>query len=90
MGASRKTMTKDAAAPSELGDGGVEAAEEHVEVVRFAAAIDVAKGSGMVCTRVPGSRGDRKRQTVWQVDATYRSVIALDLLMSSAAKTMVR
>jgi len=77
MGASGKTMTKDAAAASALGDGGVEAAEEHVEVVRFAAAIDVAKGSGMVCTRVPGSRGDRKRQTVWQVDATYRSVIAL-------------
>jgi hypothetical protein len=44
MGASRKTMTKDAAAPSELGGGGVEAAEEHVEVVRFAAAIDVGQG----------------------------------------------
>ncbi len=40
-------------------------------MVTYAAAIDVAKGSGMVCTRVPGSRPDRKRQTVWQVDATY-------------------
>ena len=77
MAASRKTMMKDAAAPPEPRDDGVEPAEERVEVVRFAAAIDVAKGSGMVCTRVPGSRGDRKRQKVWQVDATYSSVIAL-------------
>ena len=52
-------------------------AEERVEVVTYAAAIDVAKGSGMVCTRVPGSRPDRKRQAVWQVDATYADVVAL-------------
>ena len=52
-------------------------AEERVEVVTYAAAIDVAKGSGMVCTRVPGSRPDRKRQAVWQVDATYAAVVAL-------------
>ena len=43
----------------------------------YAAAIDVAKGSGMVCTRVPGSRPDRKRQTVWQAEASYGSVVAL-------------
>ena len=52
-------------------------AEERVEVVRYAAAIDVAKGSGMVCTRVPGSGPDRKRQTVWQAEATYAAVVAL-------------
>ncbi len=46
-------------------------------MVTYAAAIDVAKGSGMVCTRVPGSRPDRRRQTVWQVDADYASVVAL-------------
>ncbi len=46
-------------------------------MVTYAAAIDVAKGSGMVCTRVPGSLQDRKRQKVWQVDATYASVTGL-------------
>jgi transposase len=69
---------KDAkrAAAGDGGDG-AEVAEERVEVVTYAAAIDVAKGSGMVCTRVPGSRPDRKRQRVWQVAATYRPVVAL-------------
>jgi transposase len=66
-----------AAAAGEAGGDGTEVTEEHVEVVTYAAAIDVAKGSGMVCTRVPGSRADRKRQKVWQVDATYGSVVAL-------------
>jgi hypothetical protein len=82
MAARKKNMTKDAArgSPAEVsqpGDDGAEVAEERVEVVTYAAAIDVAKGSGMVCTRVPGSRPDRKRQTVWQVGATYASVVAL-------------
>jgi hypothetical protein len=31
----------------------------------------------MVCTRVPGSRPDRRRQKVWQVPASYHAVIAL-------------
>ncbi|HSS91453.1 MAG TPA: IS110 family transposase [Streptosporangiaceae bacterium] len=64
------------AAPEHGGDG-AEVAEELVQVVERAAAIDVAKGSGMVCTRVPGSRPDRRRQKVWQVTATYGEVIAL-------------
>ncbi len=78
-----KSAKKDGAAagpPAVAGPGGgegAEVAEEFVEVVTYAAVIDVAKGSGMVCTRVPGSRPDRKRQTVWQVDATYASVVAL-------------
>ena len=46
-------------------------------MVEYAAAIDVAKGFGMVCTRVPGSRPDRRRQKVWRVEATYGTVIAL-------------
>jgi transposase len=80
--AARKNPKKDAASgppatASQPGDGGAEVAEERVEVVTYAAAIDVAKGTGMVCTRVPGSRPDRKRQTVWQVDADYASVVAL-------------
>lgn len=82
MAARKKNKTMGAApgspgASSAPGDDGAEVAEERVEVVRYAAAVDVAKGSGMVCTRVPGSRPDRKRQAVWQVDATYDSVVAL-------------
>ena len=54
-----------------------EIAEELAEVVEYAAAIDVAKGSGMVCTRVPGSRAGRRRQRVWQVPATFAAVTGL-------------
>ena len=78
----KKDMNKGAgpgspAAASPPGDDGAEVAEERVEVVTYAAAIDVAKASGMVCTRVPGSRPDRKRQTVWRAEATYDQVVAL-------------
>ncbi len=58
------------------GDG-AEVAEDLVQVVGYAAAVDVAKGFGMVCTRVPGSRPDRRRQKVWRVEATFKDVIAL-------------
>ncbi len=82
MAARKKTAKKDAApgspaAASAPGEDGAEVAEERVEVVTYAAAIDVAKGSGMVCTRVPGSRPDRKRQKIWCAEATYDSVVAL-------------
>lgn len=55
MAARKKNMTKDAApgspaASAEPGDDGAEVAEDRAEVVTYAAAIDVAKGSGMVCT----------------------------------------
>ena len=46
---------EDTKRDAEGGGDGAEVAEERVEVVTYAAAIDVAKGSGMVCTRVPGS-----------------------------------
>ena len=65
------------AGPAGHGGDGAEVAEERVQVVERAAAIDVAKGSGMVCTRVPGSRPDRRRQKVWQVTAAYGEVTAL-------------
>jgi transposase len=82
MAARKKNMTKDAApglpaASSEPGGDGAEVAGERVEVVVYAAAIDVAKGFGMVCTRVPGSRPDRKRQKVWRVGAACDQVVAL-------------
>jgi len=71
------TDGKSAGAAAEHGGDGAEVAEDRVEVVERAAAIDVAKGSGMVCTRVPGSRPDRRRQKVWQVGATCGEVTAL-------------
>jgi len=82
MAARKKNMTRDGAptASSQPGDGGAapqEVPEERVEVVTYAAAIDVAKGFGMVCTRVPGSRPDRRRQTVWRAEAAYGSVVTL-------------
>ena len=76
MAARKKNMTKDAAA-SQPGDDGAEVAGDRVEVVTYAAAIAVAKGFGMVCTRVPGSRPDRRRQTVWRAGATDDSVVLL-------------
>jgi len=80
MTAGNTTMrdgARPAAAAGEGGGDGAEVAEERTEVVTYAAAIDVAKGSGMVCTRVPGSRADRRRQTVWQAGAAYGEVVAL-------------
>ena len=65
--AAKKKDTKDKnagegapGAAAEHGGDGAEVAEDRVQVVEYAAAIDVAKGSGMVCTRVPGSRPDRR------------------------------
>ena len=71
------TDGKSAGAAAEHGGDGAEVAEDRVQVVERAAAIDVAKGFGMVCTRVPGSRPDRRRQKVWRVEATYGEVTAL-------------
>jgi hypothetical protein len=67
---------EDAGVPGHGGDG-EEVEEESTQVVEYAAAIDVAKGSGMVCIRVPGSRPDRRRQKTWRVEATFAEVTAL-------------
>ncbi|MGH3304904.1 MAG: IS110 family transposase, partial [Streptosporangiaceae bacterium] len=72
------------------GGDGAEVSEDQVRVIERSAAIDVAKGSGMVCTRVPGSRPDRRRQKVWQVPAFYHEVIALmDHLRSEGIQRLV-
>jgi transposase len=71
------TDRSGAGAAAEHGGDGAEVAEDRVQVVEYAAAIDVAKGFGMVCTRVPGSRPDRRRQKVWRVEATFKEVTAL-------------
>src|SRR5215472_2205236 len=56
----------------------VEVSDEPAEVIARAAAIDVGKGSGMVCTRVPReSGGGRRVQRIWQVSARYAEVAAL-------------
>jgi hypothetical protein len=52
--------------------------EEYEQVVERVAAVDVAKASGMVCTRVPHpSRLGRRRTRVWDVDATTNAIIEL-------------
>ena len=52
--------------------------EEHEQLVERVAAADVAKASGMVCTRVPHpSRPGRRRTRVWEVDATTNAIIEL-------------
>lgn len=56
----------------------LEQAEEPAELVARAAAIDVAKDSGMVCTRVPHeSRSGRRVQKVWGVTARFTAVTEL-------------
>ena len=66
----------DGVQPAHGGDG-AEVSDEVTQVVEYAAGIDVAKGFGMVCTRVPGSRPGRRRQEVWRVEATFAQVTAL-------------
>ena len=52
--------------------------EEHERVWERVAAIDVAKGSGVVCTRVPDEdRPGRRRTHTWTVAARVRAVIEL-------------
>ena len=52
--------------------------EEYERVWDRVAAVDVAKGSGVVCTRVPDEdRPGRRRCHVWTVKATKRAIIEL-------------
>ena len=53
--------------PQEIDD------EEHEQILDRVAAVDVAKASGMVCTRVPHeAQPGRRRTRVWQVEAATR------------------
>jgi len=56
------------ASPEEIPD------EEHEQVLDRVAAVDVAKDSGMVCTRLLGGSGGRRSSRVWQVPATSNAV----------------
>jgi len=52
--------------------------EEHEQVYQRVAAVDVAKASGVVCTRVPDERRPGRRRThVWTVTATVNAVTEL-------------
>jgi transposase len=52
--------------------------DEHEQIVERVAAIDVAKASGMVCTRAPHPAAVGKRiTTVWQVDSTTNAILEL-------------
>jgi transposase len=52
--------------------------EEHEQILERVCAIDVAKASGMVCTRVPHpSRPGQRRTRVWEVDATTNAILEL-------------
>jgi transposase len=52
--------------------------DEHEQIVGRVAAIDVAKASGMVCTRVPhATKAGKRSTTVWQVPSTTNQVLAL-------------
>jgi transposase len=52
--------------------------EEYEQVVERVAAVDVAKASGMVCTRVPHpDRPGKQRTLVWEVPATTNAVLEL-------------
>jgi hypothetical protein len=53
--------------------------EEHERLVERVCAIDVAKASGKVCTRLPrqGGRPGGRVSRVWDVPATTRAVIEL-------------
>lgn len=61
-----------------MGDAEVFDLEQRVEQVERVAAIDVAKASGMVCTRLPSEANAARRvQRTWAVGATTQEIIAL-------------
>jgi hypothetical protein len=58
--------------------GDIAEVEEPEELVARVAAIDVAKASGVVCTRVPHPAKPGQRATkLWQVPATTNAIIEL-------------
>jgi transposase len=64
--------------------------QEHERVFEKVAAVDVAKASGMVCTRVPHpSRPGARRSTVWEVTAAMPAVRQLAAQLREAGVEMV-
>jgi hypothetical protein len=51
---------------------------EHEQIAQRVAAIDVAKESGVVCTRLPSQRTPGRRVSkVWDVTATTNAIVEL-------------
>jgi transposase len=63
---------------------------ESEQVLARVCAVDVAKESGMICTRLPGPTG-RRTSRVWQVPATTNAVsdLATDLVTAGVEKVTV-
>lgn len=52
--------------------------EEHEQILERVAAVDVAKATGMVCTRVPDdARPGRRLTKAWEIPATTNAIIEL-------------
>ena len=70
--------------PEEIPDG------ESEQILTRVCAIDVAKGAGMVCTRLPDP-GGRRVSRVWQVAATTNAVsdLAAELVTAQVEKVTV-
>jgi transposase len=66
-------------------------AEDNEEIVERVAAIDVAKASGTVCTRVPHASIPKRRVTrVWGVPATTNAILTLaDELIAAGVERVV-
>ena len=64
--------------------------EEHERVYERVAAVDVAKDSGMVCTRTPHrSRPGARQSTVWTVKARMPAIRALGRQLKAGGIEMV-
>ncbi len=66
--------------------------DETEQVLSVAAAVDVAKASGMVCVRYPHpSIEGRRMSKVWEVDSTTNSILSLgqDLVALGAERVVV-
>jgi transposase len=64
--------------------------QEHEQVYDRVAAVDVAKDSGMVCTRIPHpSRAGARRSTVWTVTARAGAVRQLGRQLKADGIEMV-
>ncbi len=85
-----RTRTKPASPPVP-GDAGTEVTDEPVQVISRAASVDVAKGSGMVCLRLPHeSRAGRRTQKVWEVTANFAAIVTLmDYLVCQGTERLV-
>jgi transposase len=65
--------------------------DDHEQIVERVAAIDVAKASGMVCTRVPhATKAGKRHTTVWQVGSTTNQILELaDQLVGQGIERVV-